>query len=216
MHHRPVVLLASLAAVLWSMLPAASAQTLRPVDEKKVAQAGRAWLAKPPGSGDGALQQVDDVSPAIVGDGKQDQGWGYLIPFVPDEAFINALKQEGAIVELSVNTGKVIGPGAHADIRLSLLASALPPDRFSAFRAYNTARKAPMHDQAIGPRAAEESVSFDVTAMIGQADDLQAGRVVYFLLACDPIAKADGKGGHLEFVSDGEDRPRLSVQVEVE
>jgi hypothetical protein len=180
------------------------AETLRPVEDRDLGQSGRAWMVNPAGGGDGSLQQVDDVSPAIVGDGAQDQGWGYLLAFEANAA----LAQAGKVV-LKVNTGKAIGPGAHADIKLYLLDASLEPQPYSAFRAYNTAVEPAVHEDVIGPTAGNQSFSFDVSDMLSDAGGVESGQIVYFLLACDPIAQADGQGGHLEFISRGEDRPAL-------
>ncbi|MEM1210807.1 MAG: hypothetical protein AAGI68_00775 [Planctomycetota bacterium] len=183
--------------------------TLRPVSNPEVGKSGRAWMVRPPASGDGGMQQLDDVSPAIVGDGQGDQGWGYLMGFVIDEKFATTAASNTSSVTLTVHTAG-LALGAHAPIHLQLLDAAQPARKFNQFAAYNVARHLARHEETIPPDAQNQAFTFDVTNMLKGAG-VEPGKVAYFLLACDPHTNQDGRGGHLEFVASGSQSPTLQA-----
>lgn len=203
--------LLSVAAV--TSAAALAAEALHTVtDEANVGKSGRAWMVRPPGSGDGSMRQLDAVSPAIVGDGKEDQGWGYMLAFQPEAAFVEASRQTDVKLTLTVASAKAIGGGPHAPVKLYLLSARKAPGKFSQFGAYNVAEHKAVHEQTIEGDAAGKTFTFDVGPMLTGAGGIEAGKVIYFLLACDPHTDADGAGEHLEFVSEGSGQPTLSIQ----
>lgn len=205
--------LVMLALVMVLGLPSGAAEaqvTLRPVTQPGVCKSGRAWMVNPPGSGDGSMQQIDDVSPAIVGDGQGDQGWGYLMAFPLDEKFIRAAASRRAQITLSMNTGRV-ALGAHSDIKLHLLSRSEAPAQFSAFRAYNMAPDFKTLDETLPPDETDATHKLDLTELIGDPQTLKPGTVLYLLLACDPITDKDGGGEHLEIYSRGDEAPELTA-----
>jgi len=189
-----------------------AAETLRPVEnEKDGGKSGRAWMVNPPGSGDGSIQQLDAVSPAIVGDGQGDQGWGYLLCFRVSDGFAAQAADDHAPVTLTLKTGQALGGGSHAPIKLYLLSAREKPREFSQFGAYNVAPDKAAHEDTIAGDAADQSVTFDVTKLIKDAEGVEAGTLVYFLLAPDPHTDKNGAGQHLEIISEGADRPALTA-----
>jgi len=195
------------------MAPSALAsQTLRPVaDKENVGKSGRAWMVRAPGSGDGSMRQLDAVSPAAVGDGKGDQGWGYLMCFGVTDAFAAQTLAADAVVTLTLKTGQALGGGSHAPVKLYLLSAKQEPGAFSQFGAYNVAPDKAAHETTIPGDAADQTLTLDLTAMLKKAGGVEPGKLVYLLLAPDPITDKNGKGQHLEVVSEGDDQPALTA-----
>ena len=181
--------------------------------DQRTVQSGRAWLVGKPGAGDGSVRQIDAVSPCIVGDGKENQGFGYLMGFVVDETFVKAAAQDGAKVTLTVRTGKAVNGGAHAPVKLILLDPQRDVRKWSAFGAYNKTSAPRTVEGELKPDADDTSVTFDLTKAITDAGGIEPGKAVYLVLLTDPLTNSDDKGQHLEIHSDGEHQPALKAAV---
>jgi len=157
------------------MAPSALAsQTLRPVaDKENVGKSGRAWMVRAPGSGDGSMRQLDAVSPAAVGDGKGDQGWGYLMCFGVTDAFAAQTLAADAVVTLTLKTAQALGGGSHAPVKLYLLSAKQEPGAFSQFGAYNVAPDKAAHETTIPGDAADQTLTLDLTAMLKKAGGVE-------------------------------------------